>query len=323
MRHQGITSELDEAAKWFSAWEYVSAGIYGRRSFAPVEFVFFDLEHVYSTSRISVPAGEIVSGPRLFQKKLIWRKAVHNGELKLPDGRKVPAGLMSFAAPLGGRGRQAFFVMPLPEFWEKAGVKSEELGLRNLLTGVFLHEFSHSQQIRTYGRKIAEFEQKYKFDTALSDDIVQDHFEKVPDYEAAFREETELFYSAAEVGDDADGLSTARSALTKLRSRHKKYFTADSSHFAGLDELFLTMEGFGQMTMYLWLTDPKGGNIMRDLAKKGVRRGKRSWSQDEGFAMFLLLNKFSKPKNWAGNMLGNKPESVIKILERAFGNARR
>ncbi|CAN5702153.1 hypothetical protein BH20ACI4_BH20ACI4_10640 [soil metagenome] len=186
---------LAETAKWFAAWEMVSRDFYKIDRISPVEFVFFDGNYVYSTSDISVPDGELIDGQKLFDKQLIWKRAAHNGKITLPNRKSVPVGLMSFASEL--ENKNAFFVMPLPGFWKKAGVESKELGLENLVTGVFLHEFSHSQQIQNFGRKISEYEQKYKFETELSDDIIQDYFEKDAGYNFVFSEEVKLFYDAA------------------------------------------------------------------------------------------------------------------------------
>lgn len=311
-----VSTSLDGAGKWFSAWEFVSRDIYKINNLKTVEFVFFDEKYVYSTSVVSLPKGELIDGPGLFGKKMIWRRDIHNGKITLPNGQIVPVGLMSFAAPLDEKDESAFFVMPLPEFWEKAGVKSEEFGLEKLLTGVFLHEFSHTQQVSNFGRKISEYEKQYNFDVEFSDDIVQDYFGKDALYESVFREEeVEIFYKAAAIKDRRKSVGLIKQAIESLESRQRKYFSGDKEHFREIDDFFLTMEGFGQMTMYLWLIDPKGGNISPELAVKGVRRGKKSWSQDEGFALFLVLNKFSKPKKWSKKMSGDETESIVKLLK--------
>jgi hypothetical protein len=48
-----------------------------------------------------------------------------------------------------------------------------------------------------------------------------------------------------------------------------------------------------------------------------VRRGGKWWSQDEGFALFLILDKLSAPENWASNMFGDKSiETVTFLIKR-------
>src|SRR5687767_12863107 len=159
-------------SKWFSAWELISKEVYHLDSLAPVEFVFFDEQFVYSTSNITVPGGEPVKGPELLNHQFVWKKALHNDTITLPDNSRVPVGLMSFASELKGEKNKSFFVMPLPQFWNEAGVTSKELGNDNLVTGVFLHEFSHSQQMQNFGRRITELENANDFGIEFSDDIV-------------------------------------------------------------------------------------------------------------------------------------------------------
>lgn len=305
---------LKGVEQWFAAWELVCKEVYKIDTLKPVEFVFFDDRYIYSTSVVSIAEGELIDGPELFKKKLDWKRALHNGKITLPDKQVVPVGLMSFASALENGNKNSFFVMPLPEFWKTAGVQSKELGLDNLVTGVFLHEFSHTQQMQNFGKKMSEYEQLYKFETAFSDDIIQDYFEKDSAYNAGFRNETALFYAAAINKNKAKLKALTKQAIEKLILRQKKYFTAGKTHFKEIDDFFLTMEGLGQFTMYAWLIHPKGGNIPADIALKGVRRGGRSWSQEEGLALFLILEKLSKPERWCKLMFGNKTESVIKLI---------
>jgi hypothetical protein len=309
-----VFSALEAAERWFSAWELVSKKFYKIKTIKPVEFVFFDDKYIYSTSNESVPNGEIIGGPQLFDKKLIWKRGVHNGKIMLPNRQIVPVGLMSFAAPLETENQSSFFVMPLPEFWRNAKVESAELGLEKLLTGVFLHEFAHTQQMQSFGRKLSEYEQRYKFEVEFSDDVIQHYFEKDAVYNSAFREEVALFYAAAANSDKTKTIELIEQSIEKLESRQQKYFRGDKEHFKEIDDFFLTMEGIGQFTMYLWLTDTKGGNIPPDIALKGVRRGGKSWSQEAGLPLFLILGKLSKTENWSKQMFGKEPESVIKII---------
>jgi len=304
---------LQTAQQWFSAWEFVSRKIYKLKTYTPVDFVFFDEKFVYSTSAVSLPDGEIVDGPVLFDKKFTWKKAAHNGNLTLPDKQVVPVGLMSFAAPLTGN--KSFFVMPLPSFWKTAGVTSKEIGIELLVTGVFLHEFSHAQQMQNFGKRMSQYETDNKFSVSFSDDIIQDYYEKDSVYEKKFRQEVSLFYEAATAGN-ADFKDLTLQALQMHNARQANYFTADRNILAGIDDFFLTMEGIGQYSMYAWLVHPKGGNIAPALAVKAVRRGGKSWSQEEGFSLFLVLEKRMKPAKFGKLMFGDETVSVIDLIEK-------
>lgn len=303
-------------SKWFSAWELISKDVYHLDSLAPVEFVFFDEQFVYSTSNITVPGGEPVKGPELLNHQFVWKRAIHKDTITLPDNSRVPVGLMSFAAELKGEKNKSFFVMPLPQFWNKAGVTSKELGNDNLVTGVFLHEFSHSQQMQNFGRRITELENANDFGIEFSDDIVQHLFDKDSLYTAMFTNENNIFYEAVHEKDSAVKKSLISAGMDAFQTRHNKFFTAKYESLKNIDEFFLTMEGLGQFTMYAWLTHKNGANLPAETAIAGIRRGKNHWSQEEGFALFLLLAQLSDPDNWAKPMFGDKTESVITLINQ-------
>ncbi|MEP7377368.1 MAG: hypothetical protein ABI675_28455 [Chitinophagaceae bacterium] len=311
-----ILPELQGAEKWFTAWEFVSREIYNIHTAKPVDFIFFDTTYVYSTSLISIPDGESIDGPVFFNEKLTWKKKPHNGRIKLPNEQVVPVGLMSFASPGANDQANAFFVMPLPDFWKKAGVESKELGLENLVTGVFLHEFSHSQQMQNFGKKISEYENRAKYKVDFSDDIVQDYFEKDSVYNAKFRNEVAVFYDAAVANDKSMQIDLIIKGIKMLKLRQDEYFTDSLNLFREIDDFFLTMEGLGQYTMYAWLVHPRGGNIAAETALKGVRRGGRSWSQEEGLSLLLLLDKLYRSSQWAAQMFGNETISVVELIRR-------
>lgn len=314
--HRNIDTPLHAAQKWFSAWEFVSQNIYKLKSYTPVEFVFFDENYVYSTSAISVPDGDNIEGPNLFKNKLFWKRKEHNGNITLPDNQIVPVGLMSFASPMDGQ--QSFFVMPLLSFWQTAGVVSNEIGIDVLVTGVFLHEFAHTQQMQNFGKKMTAFEANHTFSVNFSDDMVQDYFEKDSLYTVRFRAEVSRFYDASAAKNKNECKRLTAQALQMHSARQADYFTGELSVLKEIDDFFLTMEGIGQYTMYAWLIHAKGGNIAPIIAEKAVRRGGSSWSQEQGLALFLLLKKYMKADEFGPLMFGKETISVIELIKKSI-----
>ena len=299
--------------KWFNAWKLVSKGIYKIGKVTPVEFVFFDDRYVYSTSSVTIKNGSYVKGSNLMNLKFKWKKELHNDSLTFPDKSVVPINLMSFAAEIPAGKTKSFFVMPLPGFWKQAGVESKELGLENLITGVFIHEFSHSQQMQNFGKQITRYEQQNNFGVEFSDDIVQHLFSKDTAYLEYYKKEIELFYGS--IKNNALENDFVNEGLEVMKQRQQKYFKGKYENLKAIDNFFLTMEGLGQYSMYLWLINPKGGNIKKEITIDGVRRGGKWWSQDEGFALFLILDKLSLPENWVKDMFGDKTESVTDLID--------
>ncbi|WP_282628094.1 hypothetical protein [Empedobacter sedimenti] len=298
---------------WFYAWKLVSKDIYKINNVRPVDFIFFDDKYVYSTSMQTVINGTHVKGHNLMNLKFQWKKKLHNNSLILPDKSVITIGIMSFAAN-NAIDNKPFFVMPLPNFWKQKKNSSKELGLENLITGIFIHEFSHSQQMQNFGKKISEFEKQNDFPFEFNDNIIQNLFSKDTTYVKLYREETEMLYNAVNKKDLDKNL--VKQALSNLTQRQKEYFKENYINLVQIDDFFLTMEGFGQYSMFLWLKHPKGGNIKKETAIRGVRRGGKWWSQDEGFALFLILDELTSAKNWAKDMFGNSTESSTNLIYR-------
>jgi hypothetical protein len=221
---------------------------------------------------------------------------------------------MSFAAEMPNEKNSSFFVMPLPSYWKKAGVTDSVLGPGNLVTGVFIHEFSHSQQMQNFGKQITVFEKQSDFNAAFNDDIVQSLFANDSAYLDLYRVEVEKFYAAA--SRDPVDQSALQVALKIMNKRQNAFFKGQYESLKQIDNFFLTMEGLGQYSMFLWLTHPQGANVERGRALEAVRRSKKWWSQDEGFALFLLLDRLARPDTWAKEFFGDKTESVISLIHK-------
>lgn len=302
--------------KWFSAWELISKDFYHIGKVRPVEFVFFDEKYVYSTSNTTITNGIPIKGCNLINLKLKWKKELHNGYITMPDKAIIPIGLMSFAAEIPQETNKSFFAMPLPSYWIKSGVESKELGLENLITGVFIHEFSHSQQMQNFGKQITLYEKNNTFEVDFNDDIVQTLFKNNTTYVKIYNQEVNLLYGA--IKNNSLDKPFLNKAFELMKKRQKEYFKEEYKELTDIDNFFLTMEGLGQYSMFLWLTHPKGGNIKKEDAIEGVRRNKNWWSQDEGFALFLVLDNLSKSKKWAKEMFGDNTVSVTSIIEQSI-----
>ena len=233
-----------------------------------------------------------------------WTAAAHTGQVKLPDVTEIPAGVVSFARPSA---QGTYFVMSLPSVWREK-VKSS-LGLERLMTAVLLHETSHTAQARVLAPRLDALPDD------MSDDALQAHFKGNAAYVADFTRERDLFLSAAIATSPAETKRLAREGLAAWRARRAKWFTGDDAKWAEIDDLFVAMEGLGQWTAYAWLADPKGANVPRDMALTEMRRGGKWWTQDEGLAMFLAIDRLVP--RWQQRLFEARPPSLESILETA------
>jgi len=299
--------------QWLGAWELVQKDILKLPADAPPDMLFFDDEYVYTNSLVSAPKGTPFKGPDFLGQRIAWRKAAHQGQLTLPDGQQAPVAIMSFAGPLPGD--KPFFLMAAPSYWKKMGVTSYDLKLEEMLTGVFLHEFSHTRQFKGFGKQIDSFEQADAFkELKMDDDLVQRLFENDSVYKQNFLSEVQAFFDAAYAKDINETKRLARIAMAMLRKRQQTYFTKGNVILKDPEAVFLSMEGIGQYAAVAWLMHPKGGNLSYDSAIKGFRGKRAWWSQEEGLAMFLVLNKLGK-QNWNKIMFDKKPTIITELLD--------
>lgn len=231
--------------------------------------------------------------------------AQHGGVPKLPEGQELPLGPVSFAF---GKDR---FVMSLPSVWREAGVTSE-FGLERLMTGVLLHEIAHTLQSDLAEHFLDPIAQEQGLGDELSDDLLQHRFTDVPGYEAAFREETALLFAAAAAPSDTAARELAARTLHMMQQRRARWLTGANAYFVELDDIFLTMEGIGQWLIYRYFLQLESDDGGPACALEETRRGGRWWSQDQGLALMLVVDRllpdwrsraFSDPEWRARNLL--------------------
>jgi hypothetical protein len=251
------------------------------------------------------------------QKGPTWKGSIHGSTIALPDGSTVPFGVVSFAAPVAGHTDAGFFVMSLPSVWHANHVQSG-LGLERLMNGVLLHEMTHTRQFYFVNPTMDRLAKVNHLSDDIGDDSLQDAFSKDPKYVADYERERDLLYEAALAPDDAEARRIAKKALAQVRARRSMWFTGKLAYWREVDEVFLTMEGLGQWTAYAWLTDPEGAHIAPTLALPEVRRKRNRWTQDEGLALFLLIDRLVP--GWQVFAFAKHPELAYELLERAVSS---
>lgn len=304
--------------KWFKAWE-LTAKEYGLPAGSPPIFLFYDQQFVYSTSTVSIPDGSSIQGPMYFTKKLYWRVKEHTDSIRIPDGSVVPVDLMTFAAPLDSLANNSFFVMAAPEYWKNAHIKTE-IALELFITGVFMHEFAHTRQMKNYGVHVSKIENTHLFSYPVSDDIVQDYFQNDSAYVKLFKKEVENLYKAAFATERDSVVYYTKLGLKYLHQRHQQFLQPTHKALPELDKIFLTMEGMGQFSFVHWLRNREGGGIEEKHAIQVARRGKNWFSQDEGLALMLIYEKL-EDSNFT-IFFDEETENIVDMLLKLTGSGR-
>jgi hypothetical protein len=152
----------------------------------------------------------------------------------------------------------------------------------------------------------------------ISDDSLQEAYEKNADYVRSYQTERDLLYAAAAASTDAEARSLAAQALANMRARRTRWFQGADEKWRGLDEVFLTMEGLGQWVAYWWLTSPQGPKIDAPIALRELRRGGKHWTQEEGLALFLVVDRLVP--DWQSRLFdAKKPAFAEALLSAAAG----
>lgn len=288
------------------AWRFTAREITGDAAAREFDAVFFDGDCVLtSANAFSAPSAADVT----------WVAAPHTGEITLPDGQAMPAGVTSFASAEGDR---AFFVMSTPSVWRAAGVSNDGLGLEAMMTAVLLHEGSHVAQFGAYGSRIASIVAASPLpDDEISDDMVQNLFADNAEFAASVERETELLLQITQTRDNAEARRLGREARELMRARHAHWYTGENAYLAEAEDTWLTLEGSGQWVAYQWLVHPSGVGIEADVAMANFARRGRWWSQKEGIALAFAVDRLAG-FDWKREAFGNGSRTLMQMLDAAL-----
>jgi hypothetical protein len=237
--------------------------------------------------------------------------------VSLPGGHEIPVGVVSFTS---GEGGHAFFLMSTPSVWRAGNVPPGPMGLDTLMVAVMLHEASHIAQSNTYGARITALSQRYSLPDDFDDDSMQHDFEANAEFSASVIRETELFFQAAATSDDAEALRLARQAREMMKARAARWFVGDKGYYNEAEDLWLTMEGSGQWVGYQWLIHPRGGAIPVSTAMPAFGLRSRWWSQHEGLAVALTLDRLGA-QDWPLHAFGDGEQTLLQMLDAALSRS--
>jgi hypothetical protein len=184
-----------------------------------------------------------------------------------------------------------------------------------MMVGVLLHEGSHVAQVGPYGPRLGALIERYQLPDSFSDDTLQERFRGNEEFAASVQRETELFLQAAAAPDDAEAKRLAREARELMRTRQARWLVGDDAYFVEAEHVWLTFEGAGQWASYQWMVHPKGGGVAPAEAMQRFTKG-RWWSQTEGFAIVLALDRLAGP-GWKHHAFGDGAKSVLEMLDDA------
>lgn len=284
-----------------AAWHFASKELAGITAIPRFRAILFDGTCVRTSDDALVSAGTPT-----------WSAAAHAGTIALPDGGEVPVGVTSFTR---GAGELTYFTMSTPSVWNAGGAGRGE-DLERTMVGVLLHESSHVTQIGNYGKRLGALIERHALPDSFNDNAVQERFRSEPEFAAAIGREVRLFAEAAAAEDEAEARYLASEARESMRTRAGRWFVGDEAYLAEAEDLWLTFEGSGQWLAYRWRIDARGGGEKpADVLARFT--GDSQWSQAEGFALVLALDRFTAGA-WRKHAFGDGARTVLEMLDAAL-----
>jgi|CXWL01.1.fsa_nt_gi hypothetical protein len=305
------------------AWQRVSAEALALPPQSLPWMVLFDTacswDLLPAGSQESLPrgVGEVRAELTVGGDVLTLRGRAHLGAVRLPTGDTIPPQLTTFTGSYGSPASQPFFVFALPTVWRQTPRHQNEPGLDRLMRSVFAHEMTHTRQTRAFGEGLDELAAGHGL-SDLDDDVVQDTFGGRPDFRAAYEHERDLLYAAVRAADPRTRRGLASDALAAMRARRATHYVGATAFYAELEDVFLSMEGTANWAGYQ-VAVADGASADEALAL--MRRGGHHWSQDEGLALFLVIDALLP--GWQSREFDAVPPSVADLLAAAVAGPER
>jgi hypothetical protein len=238
------------------------------------------------------------------------RAASHTGTFLQPNG--VPGEVeMKASTSLYRDGHAAFFAMAMPSVWRTKDVSGPTRA--EYLQGVFSHEMTHIRLLPTVNRRVKEIARQYDLPSPMNDDVIQGLFRDVEGFASGIRRERDQFYRAIAADRPDNRIELVKRGLQIARARRDRHFTGPQSGYAEIESLFLMLEGVGQWAAYR-LSKARIGSEIESI--RLIRADRRFWSQDEGLALFILIDALVP--GWQSRVFSTSPASPFELLEEAL-----
>lgn len=311
-----------EDVRWIQraldGWERASRDLLGLDPEPLPWIVLFDTTHAWhlAADPERLAGAAVVPSPWTFAGRTVPLHVLPvEDSVALPNGARIPVAGTAFAS-LCDEGRRPFFVLALLEVWRREPGAGAEPRLAEILLGVVSHEIVHTRQLVDVGRRVAGLRARHALPENLDDDVIEERFGERPGFREAYERESALFYQAASEGDPERRADLVRAALAVAAERRARWFAGEKRVWADVEDLFLDMEGVAVWTSWR-LAHPETIPAAGTLA---AERAHNTWSQDEGLALFLLVDALVP--DWRARVLGPELAAPFALLAEAVGAER-
>ena len=290
------TREKDWLRESLLAWDEISTRVLHLAGAGHPPIILFDASCEYRL----VPGTAAVTG------------RMHGGHVLLPNGQSLAPAPVGFASLTVGD-TAPFLVVALRSVWESDTTLMDE-DWDQFLTRSFIHEMTHTRQLPAVVARLRAAGGLAGM-SDVDDDIVQETFDTSAAFGTAVRREIRLLYDAASARNVGERRRRARAALAAIKARRERFFGGEAAPWAFVEQVMLDLEGAAEFAelSYLRLANPR---TPPPRLLERVRGDRAFWSQDEGLALFLLLDALHP--GWAGETFAGDPRSAVDLIEAAL-----
>ncbi|MGH9382723.1 MAG: hypothetical protein ACRD2N_00275 [Vicinamibacterales bacterium] len=239
-----------------------------------------------------------------------------NGPLRLPNGRTLGS-TATASTSVYGEGSRTFSVLSELEVWRRDPRHAKDRQLERFFQSLVIHELTHTTQVVAINRRLSALRGTVDLPSSVDDDIVQRRFQPVRGFQRAVDAERKAFYQAVLASSPQRRRALAARGLSLARERRARFYTGVNAVYRELEDIFLTLEGTGQWAVYRWARSHADAKVSDAAVVEIIRADKKYWSEDEGLALFLLIDALVP--QWQARVLGEHVASPFALLEEAIG----
>jgi hypothetical protein len=308
-------------AQWIQraigAWETISVDAL-RLAREPMPWmVFFDdtcAWHVgFEAARLDSGAVPVSAGLSWNGAPIEVRAVAHRGLVRLPDGSAWPARDNTARASFYRGTEATYFVVATPNAWRREPALAADPSVEEFFLGVATHELTHTRHLPFVLDRLRAVAKRYGLSNlSLDDDVVQNTFAGNNEFRTAVEAERDVFYEAAGEPVVEARRALIRKGLAMARARRATHFTGRHEQHKAFEDVFLSLEGAGQWASYMVARRSRAPAE----AVAFVRDNKRYWSQEEGLALFLLLDL--EVPDWQRVIFSTDDPGALALLEKAL-----
>ena len=133
--------------------------------------------------------------------------------------------------------KKTFFISPVSAFFHTLAPPDQWVYLDLLLTGLNMHELTHTRQLPFVISQILEAQEKYKLPESIDDNSIQRTFENNEAYKTLFFKEKTHLWNAAMTGNLDSCKKELKIALDLAAERQRTFFVQENEGYKILDDI--------------------------------------------------------------------------------------